>query len=68
MSYNHHTVTEVLGSKHRMIPSILYQAWATVGGIALSIVAYFLRNHFTIQLYMGLSPLVFLGYYWYVVN
>lgn len=55
---------EILGKKYRTVIAIFYQGWAAIGFMMVAVMAHFLRDHFHIQLYLGLSPLVFLTYYW----
>ena len=56
---------EALAIKHRTKAGIYYHGWFALGYMALACLAYFVRDHKHLQLYMGLSSLFFLPYWWY---
>ena len=56
---------EVLVFRHRTKVGIFYHVWFALGYMILACVAYFVRNHTYLQLYLGLSALAFISYWWY---
>ena len=56
---------EVLVFRHRTKVGIFYHVWFALGYMLLACVAYFVRSHTYLQLYLGLSALAFISYWWY---
>ena len=54
---------ETIGVDYRMKPGIFYQGWFALGYMLLAPVAYFIRDYRYLQLFLGLTPIVFLPYW-----
>ena len=57
-------VMETLGEKYRTKVGILFQGWFAVGATILSAVAYFIRDHNYIQIYISLCAACLLPFWW----
>ncbi|PAA53956.1 hypothetical protein BOX15_Mlig011217g1 [Macrostomum lignano] len=56
---------EIIGPKYRMQPGIFVQGFFAAGFILIACLAYFIRNHVTLQIVVALQPLIFVLYYWF---